>query len=108
MQIRIPAFAFSAFLLIGGVIAAGQSPTSTAQPAGSGQNVSQLPLTPSLRAKGAGVTPALEGWYHGKDGFDYILLGYFNRNSAEELDVPIGPNNHIDPGGPDYGQPTHF
>src|SRR5262249_16952276 len=25
-----------------------------------------------------------------------------------EVDVPIGPNNRIDPGGPDLGQPTHF
>ena len=24
------------------------------------------------------------------------------------LDVPIGPNNRIEPGGPDMGQPTHF
>src|SRR5207249_756926 len=24
------------------------------------------------------------------------------------LDIPIGPGNRIEPGGPDYGQPTHF
>ena len=24
------------------------------------------------------------------------------------MDVPIGPNNRIEPGGPDLGQPTHF
>src|SRR5204862_6698155 len=24
------------------------------------------------------------------------------------LDIPVGPNNHIDPGGPDQGQPTYF
>ena len=24
------------------------------------------------------------------------------------MDIPIGPNNHIEPGGPDHGQPTHF
>ena len=24
------------------------------------------------------------------------------------LDIPVGPNNRIDPGGPDMGQPTHF
>ena len=24
------------------------------------------------------------------------------------MDVPIGPNNRIEPGGPDQGQPTHF
>ena len=27
---------------------------------------------------------------------------------AQELDVPIGADNRIEPGGPDRGQPTHF
>jgi hypothetical protein len=31
-----------------------------------------------------------------------------NENWLEEFDVPIGPDNHIEPGGPDQGQPTHF
>jgi hypothetical protein len=31
-----------------------------------------------------------------------------NENWQEELDVPIGPENDIEPGGPDRGQPTHF
>ena len=35
-------------------------------------------------------------------------IGYFNRNVKEALDIPIGPDNHLDPGGPDQGQPTHF
>ena len=30
-----------------------------------------------------------------------------NRNYEEELDVPVGPDNTIDPGS-DRGQPTHF
>ena len=34
--------------------------------------------------------------------------GYYNRNRNQEVDVPIGPNNRIEPGGPDRGQPTHF
>src|SRR5207245_7983944 len=37
-----------------------------------------------------------------------ILVGYFNRNIKQELDIPAGPNNRIEPGGPDQGQPTHF
>ena len=37
-----------------------------------------------------------------------ISVGYFNRNKEQALDVPIGPNNRIEPGGPDMGQPTHF
>jgi hypothetical protein len=31
-----------------------------------------------------------------------------NTNWLEEFDVPIGPDNNIEPGGPDQGQPTHF
>jgi len=67
----------------------------------------QLPLEP-LRDSGQSVTPAYEGWYRNADGTITLLAGYFNRNLKEEVDIPVGPNNHLDPGGPDRGQPTHF
>ena len=67
----------------------------------------QLPLAP-VRESGQGVTPAFEGWYQNADGSYMLLVGYFNRNSKETLDIPVGPNNRIEPGGPDQGQPTHF
>jgi hypothetical protein len=35
-------------------------------------------------------------------------VGYYNRNLKQEMDIPVGPNNRIEPGGPDQGQPTHF
>lgn len=57
---------------------------------------------------GASVTGAFEGWFANQDGSRSFLVGYFNRNTQEELDIPIGPNNRIEPGGPDLGQPTHF
>jgi len=31
-----------------------------------------------------------------------------NTNWLEECDIPAGPENNIEPGGPDRGQPTHF
>jgi hypothetical protein len=68
---------------------------------------SELPLEP-FRDSGASVTGALEGWYQNNDGSYSLLVGYFNRNQKQILDIPVGPNNHIDPGGPDQGQPTHF
>ena len=43
-----------------------------------------------------------------KDGTNALLLGYFNRNQTQVVDIPIGPENSIEPGGPDFGQPTHF
>jgi len=75
---------------------------------GQGQLPSQLPLSLALRERGSSVTPAFEGWYKTKDGGLAVLVGYFNRNSKQEFDVPVGPNNRIEPGGPDMGQPTHF
>src|SRR5262245_45843299 len=67
----------------------------------------QLPVGPP-RQFGAGVTGAFEGWFENSDGARFFLVGYLNRNFEQELDVPIGPNNRIEPGGPDMGQPTHF
>jgi hypothetical protein len=67
----------------------------------------QLPLQPA-RDAGQSVTAAFEGWYQNPDGSYTLLVGYFNRNLKETLDIPVGPNNRIEPGGPDYGQPTHF
>jgi hypothetical protein len=66
-----------------------------------------LPLEPPRQA-GASVTGAFEGWFKNSDGSFSLLLGYYNRNQKQEVDVPIGPNNRIEPGGPDRGQPTHF
>jgi hypothetical protein len=68
----------------------------------------QIALPQPRHGSGASVTGAFEGWFNNPDGSRGFLVGYYNRNSQQELDVPIGPNNHIDPGGPDMGQPTHF
>ena len=57
---------------------------------------------------GQDVTPVYEGWRENPDGTFDMIFGYFNRNLEEELDLPIGPNNSIEPGRPDQGQPTHF
>ena len=66
-----------------------------------------LPLEPN-RERGTSVTPAYEGWFTNPDGTFTMLLGYMNRNSKQTFDIPVGPNNKIEPGLPDQGQPTHF
>lgn len=66
-----------------------------------------LPMEPEHRA-GQGITGAFEGWFENKDGTATIIVGYFNRNLAQELSIPVGAANRIEPGGPDRGQPTHF
>jgi hypothetical protein len=67
----------------------------------------QLPSAPP-KGFGASVSPAYEGWFDNADGTHSFLIGYYSRNTAAELDIPIGPNNHFDPGPADMGQPTHF
>jgi hypothetical protein len=66
-----------------------------------------LPLSPAAE-RGASVTPAFEGWFPNRDGTYSLLVGYFNRNRGEALDIPVGPSNRIEPGPIDQGQPTHF
>ena len=81
-------------VIVGGSVAFAQPPRAP------------LSLEPE-GVRGEAVFPALEGWYENDDGTFTILLGYFNRNK-EPLDIPIGPDNRIEPGGPDMGQPAHF
>jgi hypothetical protein len=73
----------------------------------------QLPRPPlvlePLGARGEAIFPAFEGWGPDKSGENLlILLGYYNRNKGQELVIPVGPDNRIEPDGPDYGQPTFF
>ena len=70
-------------------------------------NIPSGVLLEPLGTTGEAVYPAVEGWGPLKDGTNVLLIGYFNRNK-EPIDVPIGPDNRIEPGGPDFGQPTHF
>lgn len=68
----------------------------------------QLREAPIPHALGQSVTPSFEGWYQNADGTFSLSFGYFNRNYEEVLDIPIGPNNRVEPGEVDQGQPTRF
>jgi hypothetical protein len=59
-------------------------------------------------ARGELVAPVFEGWFRDEAGTLMLSFGYFNRNFEQELDIPIGPDNKIEPGPADQGQPTHF
>lgn len=67
----------------------------------------QLPSAPPKQF-GSSITPSFEGWFYYPDGSQGFLISYYNRNTEQEVDIPIGPNNHFEPGEPDRGQPTHF
>jgi len=57
---------------------------------------------------GQNIAPVYEGWEKNPDGSFNLVFGYFNRNWEEEIDLPIGPDNKLEPANPDQGQPTHF
>ena len=57
---------------------------------------------------GQEVQPIFEGWSHVPDGSINMHFGYLNRNYVETPTIPVGPNNIVEPGGPDRGQPTFF
>jgi hypothetical protein len=59
-------------------------------------------------ARGQNVVPVFEGWVANPDGTFGLVFGAWNRNWEEELQIPIGPNNHFESGAPDQGQPTYF
>ena len=57
--------------LAGGALAAGQ----------------QLPEPP--KQFGASITGAFEGWFTNPDGTRDFLVGYFNRNTRQEVDALV-------------------
>jgi hypothetical protein len=59
-------------------------------------------------ARGQNVVPVFEGWVTNPDGTYSLVFGYWNRNWEEDLVIPVGPDNRIEPAGPDRGQPTYF
>ena len=73
---------------------------------GAGAAGAQVPGT--LQQFGAPVYPAYEGWYENPDGSITLLAGYFNANTEEVVDAPVGASNFIEPGPADQGQPTRF
>ena len=61
-----------------------------------------------LRPSGGPVVPIFEGWYRNRDGTFELSFGYFNVNTVETLEIPLGADNFIAPAEFDGGQPTRF
>ena len=72
--------------------------------------VPQLPTElPQVRFNsGQNVVPYFEGWVKNPDSTFDLVFGYFNRNWKEEIVIEPGPENNVEPGGPNAGQPTYF
>ena len=58
--------------------------------------------------RGQDVSPTFDGWEKNPDGSFSMWFGYYNRNTEEALDLNVGPDNNLDLGNGDQGQPTHF
>ncbi|MBD94094.1 MAG: hypothetical protein CL482_07540, partial [Acidobacteria bacterium] len=78
-----------AVALLAGGLSLAATAVATAQTYHSGQN----------------LQPVFEGWEQNPDGSFNFVFGYLNRNYEEELGIPIGPNNFLEPGNLDRGQP---
>jgi hypothetical protein len=59
-------------------------------------------------ARGGIIAPIFEGWYANPDGTYTFSFGYFNRNTDEVAQIPVGPNNFIEPAEFNGHQPTTF
>jgi len=60
------------------------------------------------KAEGGIVAPMFNGWIKNEDGSVTMIYGFANQNREEIVDVPLGPNNFIEPAQFDGAQPTHF
>ena len=67
----------------------------------------QIPLPPNS-ATGRTITPAYEGWYDNADGSHSLSFGYFNRNTDQVLEIPLGADNMLEPASLPQNQPTRF
>jgi hypothetical protein len=54
------------------------------------------------------ISTTFDGWKAHADGTYELVFGYMNRN-ALDVDVPVGPDNRLEPAPTDIpGVPTHF
>lgn len=67
----------------------------------------RYPLAPAIK-RGEGVAPFFDGFYLNEDGSVTYSFGFMNRNQEELIEIPIGPNNRLEPAEFNGMQPTYF
>jgi hypothetical protein len=67
----------------------------------------QWPLAP-IPPDNQRVAPFFDGFYENADGSITLSFGYSNLNRSETVEIPLGPNNFIEPKEFDGRQPTSF
>jgi len=74
---------------------------------GAEQAPRQLPLAP-VPPDGQRVVPFFDGFYENADGSFTLSFGFSNQNFDETIEIPLGPDNFIEPKEYDGRQPTTF
>jgi hypothetical protein len=99
-----------ALLTVSLILAGARADIARAQAQGQSQTPPGLPteITQVRFNTGQSIVPYYEGWIRNQDGTFDLVFGYFNRNYTEELAIPAGANNKVEPGNADQGQPTYF
>ena len=76
--------------------------------AGPARALGQVTTPEYAAARGSTVTPAYEGWHPNPDGTVTLSWGFYNRNTEEDLRIPLGPDNFVEPAALHGVQPTHL
>ncbi len=97
-----------ATIALTGVLFAGSGQASHAQAQGTQPPRPPTEITQVRFNSGQSVVPYFEGWIRNGDGTFDMVFGYFNRNWKQDFAIPAGPDNKVEPNGPDGGQPTFF
>lgn len=71
------------------------------------ENLRDFPLA-TRGATGESVAPMFNGWIRNEDKSVTMIFGFANQNREQIIDIPLGPNNKIEPAQFDGAQPTHF
>jgi hypothetical protein len=71
------------------------------------QDRPEFPLAP-VTPRGNFVAPYFDGWIQNDDGSHTFSFGFLNRNTQEDLEIPIGPDNFIEPAEFNGLQPEYF
>jgi len=61
-----------------------------------------------IQPSGAPAIPIFDGWYQNPDGTYTLCFGYYSPNSEEDITIPLGPRNFIEPREYDGAQPDFF
>jgi hypothetical protein len=61
-----------------------------------------------MQTSGDLVAPFFDGWIANEDGSVLMVFGFMNRNTEELVDIPLGPDNYLEPAQFDGAQPSHF